>query len=146
VSKSGTGDQLTPQPGATANETSKTIKEGVGHVTTEIDPNNIAPTDEETTSKRLSTLEEDILLKELFETAEPRDPIQTKLAVQRKRRTTTVTEEGIEENRELLAAQEEARDKIQAEFDTEYQTSKETVLPLSSVWAEEKKRVDALRI
>jgi hypothetical protein len=41
MSKSGTGDQLTPQPGATANETSKTIKEGVGHVT--------APTDEETT-------------------------------------------------------------------------------------------------
>jgi hypothetical protein len=131
---------------ATANETSKTLKEGVGHVTTEIDPNDTAPADEETTNKRLSTLEEDLLLKELLETAEPRDPIQTQLAVQRIRRTTPVTEEGAQENQELSAAQEEARDKIQAEFDTENQNSKATELPLSSAWAEEKKGKDALRI
>ncbi len=165
VSKSDTGDQLTPQPGETASTTkndtveqalpgsptpetpevatvSKIVeKKGGGHVTTEIDSKNTppvvdtTPTDQETTNKRLSTSEEDLLLKELMETAEPLDPIQTQLAVQRKRRTTTVTEETVKENRESLA-----------EFHTENQNTKETELPLSSAWAEEKTREDALRV
>jgi hypothetical protein len=151
ASKSVTVDQSTQQPGAPAPETSKNvtslkgITEEVGHVTSEIDPTGQASTDREQTNKRLSTLEEELLLKELLETAVPRDPIQSQLAVQRKRRTTTVTEEGVKEHMELKASQDEARHKTQAGLDTENPKPTTTDLPLSSVWAEEKKKVDDLR-